>query len=933
MSISYAAACSSSDPPLGYGSESVVQVNESVYKFNGPTTPNMQVLFFHGLQFDDSSDSYLHTWESKDKSCIWPQKWLLKDFPSAQILYISYDGAINKTSHFNSDDSMYLIGENLVCDLLQANVGQIPNCPVIMVGHCFGGIVIKQLCLHARNLKMKSTKLETFLDNIKGVFYYSTPHHGSDVFEKVGDANRPLWSYFRVLSEKGARLNHEFDQLRESYGWQIHGLGAGRPVQTGQFKGLVVVEEASAREGYPFNVREEDHFGNCKPRDQTKSGYYSLTRLLDDIASGIASAPKAEVPMHQCHGLPDYPTGLERRAYEIVLDDVNHEKQIRVLPKLNDLGNGSRLIITSRDQGVLNCLAKCDVYEVDFLNYDEAKKLFCRNVFQEEGIPDRLSQRNHELKEDVEGVVRKCDGLPLTLEVMGCHLRCQQTNAKVWKETINRLGNAQAVNGRWDDRVFSSLKVSCDALSAEERAMFIDAGTFFFSQPVEHALAAWSTAYGNSYSGWTNLLSTSMVKEHFFQQPSQHVLVDWTTDTENLSLFRMGKGDDRRQVWVHEHLRDLAEKLSEGATVSRRMGDGDRALDLLNVNVIKSDTKHLRLMGRESLSWDSLADKPPTFQLKILDQLEELKYLELDNVAAEGLSKNRRKKLSLLIWRLPPMSQYPPINLRGMNSLAVLKLESCRMAKDSLDALVTFTNLRILVLRDIHKIWRLPETFDQLSQLNQLELTRITDLIVLPPSIGNLLALEELVLDGLAVKVLPRSIGNLSSLANLYIRHCDYLESLPESFGRLSCLEELRIYDCDLLTTLPENFGDLKALKRLFIRAKLLGALPDNFGNLAALEVLRLSGSRRMKTLPASFGNLSSLERLEVKWCNELQRLEFSSIGIDHGRIHHEPSGSAARQYREPPITGGIGYLRLGVAEPPGEYRTASFPEETGNWM
>ncbi|CAM6129886.1 unnamed protein product [Calypogeia fissa] len=280
-------------------------VNDSFYEFDrGIKTPTLQVLFFHGLQFKDPGETHLHTWESGDKSCIWPEKWLVEDFPDAQILYASYDGVVNR-SHSNGGFDMKIIGENLISDLMQANIGQKPSCPVILVGHCFGGVVIKQLCLEARNQLTDRTEVGMFLKNVKGIFYYNTPHHGSDIFDKFGDIKHPLWPYFQVLSKEGERLNQDFNHLCDLYSWEIHALGASIPVQEGQFKGFEVVKEPSARVGR-FRVTKADHFGVCRPKDKTSSGYYSLKQLLDScIASSAANATKAVVPINQCHGLPN----------------------------------------------------------------------------------------------------------------------------------------------------------------------------------------------------------------------------------------------------------------------------------------------------------------------------------------------------------------------------------------------------------------------------------------------------------------------------------------------------------------------------------------------------------------------------------------------------------------------------------------------------
>ncbi|CAM6108727.1 unnamed protein product [Calypogeia fissa] len=197
----------------------------------------------------------------------------------------------------------------------------------------------------------------------------------------------------------------------------------------------------------------------------------------------------------------------------IVLDDVNSETQIRNLPSLDHFGSDSRLMITTRDRGVLNASSKYAIYEVNFLDLEEAKELFCRHAFDQEGIPDSLLEQNPHLGKNVNDVVQQCGGLPLTLEVMGYYLKDHKSDARAWRQTLDKLRNGQSVTGVQNDRLWASLRVSYDALSPEEQEMFIEAAIFFHGRPVWQALAAWSSAHTNVETRWANLLRTSMVKE------------------------------------------------------------------------------------------------------------------------------------------------------------------------------------------------------------------------------------------------------------------------------------------------------------------------------------------------------------------------------------------------------------------------------------
>ncbi|CAM6102488.1 unnamed protein product [Calypogeia fissa] len=939
------------------------QINDSLYELWKPSgKPTVEVLFFHGLQFGELPDAHLRTWESGDGCSLWPQKWLVEEFPTARILCVSYNGGVEKSSGESFD--MHIIVENLLSDFIQEGIGQRPNCPVVLVGYCFGGLVLKKLCLQANNQKLLTSeseraKVEAFLENMEGVFYYGTPHRGIPDIDKVTKAFKgPLLSYFETLSKEASRLDFEFDQLCRAYAnWQIHGLGESLPTKLGLFDGIVAAPETSSRKGHHFNVVRADHLSICKPQNQTDMRFYALTSLLRNITRSI----KVVIPGHQTHGLPEKPVELEARALEvsgklsgggilgifgmggigkttlakqvfntisnefdytcfvdnvkgiqfhtledwllnhfhrggqkcdrdrtqwvhlmekkvlIVMDDINSEDQLRVLPRMAHFGKGSCLIMTSRDKEVFKFYGDCIIYEVDFLKEDDAKQLFCQHAFgQKDMIPDLL-------KDNVNAMVKKCGGLPLTLEVMGRYLRGHGTNAKVWVETIDRLQNVQAISGAKRDRVWASLRVSYDDLSEQEQEMFIEAALVFFEGPLDEALAAWSPAGGNEETTWANLVSRSLVKE-------------------------MDK-----KVWVHEHLRDLAENISQGIMLSDS-NNANLTVDRLNANKVKPETKSLLLKyaieGNDRM-FHSKDNGRATLQLDSLAGLQQLKYIKFKGALCEGQGKGLTRKLSLLKWegnmayrtpdrtrpkfipyRPPPQElqklQKFEISINNMDYLAVLELKSFVIPAEFPASLGNLPNLRFLSLGNLEGLDHLPENFGNLSRLRGLELEDLCSL-TLPKSFGNLLALERLTFSRIKSLHLPESLGDCSSLLHLEISRCEDLAGLPDSFGRcLPLLKKVFITRCPRMTCLSHCFSRLRSLQKLVIwfcpRFSDLGdafcklsslrelnlvdvglqKLPPNFGLLSGLEVLLIQGARNLSRLPDELGQLTALKELLI---------------------------------------------------------------------
>jgi hypothetical protein len=160
----------------------LTQLNDSVYEFYRPPdgeSVNFEIIFFHGLVHGDSSKAYVETWTSNVKSepICWLQGLLAQDCPRARILSVSYDSSIEKgLRHGNLD--LYRSAENLVQDLVDsAKVAALPGVSVVLVGKDLGGLLIKAICMQAKAKPEPPNRL-TFLKNLKGVFYYGTPHLG-----------------------------------------------------------------------------------------------------------------------------------------------------------------------------------------------------------------------------------------------------------------------------------------------------------------------------------------------------------------------------------------------------------------------------------------------------------------------------------------------------------------------------------------------------------------------------------------------------------------------------------------------------------------------------------------------------------------------------------------------------------------------------------
>ncbi|CAM6086030.1 unnamed protein product [Calypogeia fissa] len=283
----------SMNPPSG-----VTKLNDSVWKLYSPTwTHEVQIIFFHGLQPGDFENAFWRTWVStENEQLVWPQKWLTIKFPLAQMLSVSYNSSAKSDA---GQTDMYALGENLVNDIIW-NLGCGQNCPVFLVGHSLGGIVIKQFILSAIKMKylldpdqdkMDIQRISTFLDNFKGAFFYATPHGGSRVadFASLLQQSSKVLGLLRTLNTQRTRINEEFSKQRRNWKARTYGVGEHLPTTYLGFN-EVVIEEPSARldvDGY-YTHTVADHFTVCKARDENDSAVIGkLTKFITDTLPSL----------------------------------------------------------------------------------------------------------------------------------------------------------------------------------------------------------------------------------------------------------------------------------------------------------------------------------------------------------------------------------------------------------------------------------------------------------------------------------------------------------------------------------------------------------------------------------------------------------------------------------------------------------------------
>ncbi|XP_008222607.1 PREDICTED: TMV resistance protein N-like isoform X2 [Prunus mume] len=158
---------------------------------------------------------------------------------------------------------------------------------------------------------------------------------------------------------------------------------------------------------------------------------------------------------------------LSRTKAFIVIDDVNDPRQLEFLVGYHDqFCDGSRIIITARDKGVLEQKVDTDkIYKVKGLRLDEALQLFHLHAFR------NIESPTTDYTELSREVVEYIKGIPLALKVLGSSFH-RYKSKREWEDEMNKLKRSP------NPKILGVLRISYDGLEENEKEIFLDIACF-----------------------------------------------------------------------------------------------------------------------------------------------------------------------------------------------------------------------------------------------------------------------------------------------------------------------------------------------------------------------------------------------------------------------------------------------------------------------
>lgn len=618
-----------------------------------------------------------------------------------------------------------------------------------------------------------------------------------------------------------------------------------------------------------FNKNFRHFDGSCFLANvrEASEQHDGILHLQEQLLSEILIIDKIRVE-NEDKGISLLMERLSSKKVLIVLDDLNNRRQFDYLAgQWNKFAVGSRIVITTRDAGLLEQIEVDYRYSVEKLDKDESLELFSRHAFRKP-IP------SEEYVELSEGIVSQAAGLPLALEVLGSYLF--KRSMREWKSSLNKL--QQIPRNEIQKKLLVSYQALCDGNLQD---VFLDIACYFIGEDKDMTISILNSCGFDSENEIITLMDRCLLSVNDKNELRMHDL-----------LREMGRdiarNDCPKEPWKHSRLW-LFEDIC----------------NVLNKNKGKNCIECIMVPPPKSIS----------FETNAFEKLHKLRLLGINYVHLTGGFKGIFEELRWLSWKECPLECLPtdfcPKNLvflylqrsnfiqlwsgpKCLEKLKILNISGCTFltttpdfsgvpciedlnlsgckglveVDPSIGHLVRLVNLNLI---GCMKLKRLPSSICNLTALEQLDLDGCSILEGLPDSLGNMRSLSVLRAGYTAITIVPETIGCLSKLVMLKLNNCKNIWYLPSTICNLRMLEHLILHGCSNVEILPSELGKMESLRMLSAEYTAITSLPASIGHLSKLSKLLLHSCKELRYLPSSICNLRALECLDLNYCSNLQ--------------------------------------------------------------
>ncbi|XP_068303771.1 disease resistance protein RPV1-like [Pyrus communis] len=641
---------------------------------------------------------------------------------------------------------------------------------------------------------------------------------------------------------------------------------------------------------------------DIRESSEQPSGFVGLQRkLLSDIQKG-----KAKKVYNMDEGTIRIKQAVGYKKVLIVLDDVSNRDQLNAILGMREwLHPGSKIIITTRHEHLLNAHDVFEKFMVPQLNEYESLELFSWHAF-------RQSHPEEGYMELSRHVVQHCGGLPLALQVLGSSLSGK--SVEVWQSALQKLDVIP------NDKIQKVLRISFDSLQDDhDKNLFLHIASFFTGKKMDYTSTVLDGLEFCTRIGIENLVDRCLVKIQWPNRLAMHQLVR----NMAMEIIREESPDDpgKRSRVLQKDASNILRKLSGTEKIKGLMlnlaskgsfvGCHKKRCNDEDYDGNCSRRRRLSFFAWKPISFSSTnsasASNETDFEAEAFRRMHNLELLMLNNVNVRGSYEEFPKSLICLSWRGFHLKSVPENfylenlvvldmrnsslqhvwnGIRFLPRLKILNLSHSHGLRTTPD-FSGLPNLERLILEHCINLVEVDESVRFLEKLVVLNLEGCKNLMKLP----KLRSIQDLILSGCSKLVLGANTTattdhlqstacemkklNLSSPKSWYsiwswvslrknIESSSFsLASLPHS------LTSLRL-DCCNLSEIPSALTMLPSLEYLYLNCNPFTSLPESMNNLVKLLTLAVEGCTNLTMLPQL---PHGLKQLNAIGCTSLKRI------------------------------------------------------------
>ncbi|KAK2975689.1 hypothetical protein RJ640_014483, partial [Escallonia rubra] len=476
-----------------------------------------------------------------------------------------------------------------------------------------------------------------------------------------------------------------------------------------------------AKIAYNLNFHRFDSNSFVANVKQHSEQFNGILELQNQVLSNILKGEKGR--LYNVHeGSMKIKQAICSKRVLVVLDDVDKLDQFDALLGTRVFYPGSKIILTTRKKGLLGAHAAYEVHRVKILSCDESSKLFSLHAFGQDHPTDGFVEQSKRL-------VRRCEGLPLALQVLGSSLSGKSID--VWEDALSKLEEIPHTD------IQKFLEISYDTLQDDyDKNLFLHIACFFIGEEKDYMVKILEKCGLHPTVGIDSLIDRCLLTVERGDKLMMHQLIQ-EMGKEIVRKESPKEPGRRSRLWRHE--------------------DSFSNIQLLQLNYVQLTGNYEDFPRRlRWLCWHGF----PLEHVPVDISLENLVVLDLRHSKLKRFWEGTKYLGFLKTLDLSHSERLSrTFNFSRLPNLEKLILKGCVGLLEVCESIGFLKGLDLLDLKDCTSLKKLPSNIGLLNFLQELNISGCSNLVDRSVELGKMKSLSVLRANDLSLKPLPSATG------------------------------------------------------------------------------------------------------------------------------------------------------------------------------